>query len=119
MHYLPPVIPEEAAAALRPAFDRYSLHDAETWVQRCRDDLAQLWRVGSLWAITEVHDFASGRACHICAMAGEFDAALMSEIEEWARGIGCVRIHFTGRKGWSRRLPDYQQIAIVMQKEIK
>lgn len=118
MHYTPDTIPAEAVDALRPAFDRYGLHDAETWVQRCRDGLAQLWAIGPLWAITEVHEFASGRACHIVAMAGDFTQAIMDEIEAWAQQVGCKQMHFTGRKGWERRLPDYTAIAIVMHKEI-
>lgn len=118
MHYTPSTIPAEAADALRPAFDRYGLHDAATWIERCRDGQAQLWAHGALWAITEVHDFASGRICHIVAMAGEFNHALLTEIEAWAKRNGCQKLHFTGRKGWERRLPEYQHIAIVMQKEI-
>lgn len=119
MHYTPSTIPAEAVDALRPAFDRYGLHDAETWVTRCIEGLAQLWRHGSLWAITEVHEFATGRACHIVAMSGDFTQSLMDEIEDWAKQKGCKQMHFTGRKGWARRLPDYKAIAIVMQKEIK
>lgn len=116
MHFTPETIPAEAAAAIAPAFDRYGLYDPLEWVQRCRDGLATLWRLGECWAITEVFDGKPGRMCHIAAMAGDFVQDLMREIEEWAASKGCVEVFFTGRKGWAKRLPDYEQTAIVMKK---
>ncbi len=118
MHYTPTTIPYEAAAALAPAFDRYGLHGASEWVQRCRDDLAQLWRVGDCWAVTEVFDSKRGMVCHVVALAGEFAHQVVQEIEAWAKKNGCALMHFTGRKGWARRLPDYTPVAIVMEKVI-
>lgn len=118
MHFTPSTIPTEAAAALAPAFDRFGLHGSDEWVQRCRDDLAQLWRVNGCWAITEVFESKRGTVCHIVAMAGDFTHQAMAEIEQWAREVGCALVHFTGRKGWARRLPDYTPTAIVMEKVI-
>lgn len=119
MHYTPSTIPDEAVEALRPAFDHFGLHSAEEWVLRCSQDLAQLWHNKGLWAITEVHAFASGvKACHVVAMAGIFNKELWDEIEAWAQSIGCTHVHFTGRRGWERKLPDYKSVAVVMQKEI-
>ena len=118
MHYTPATIPDEACEAIAPAFDRYGLHDANEWVQRCKDDVAQLWRVGDVWAITELFDGKAQRVCHIAAMAGEFTHEIMREIEAWALRMGCAKVLFTGRKGWTRRLPGYSQIAIVMEKVI-
>lgn len=118
MHYTPSTIPPEAVAAIAPAFDRYGMHESSEWVQRCRDDLAQLWRVGQCWAITEAYDCKQGKVCHIAALAGEFTHEIMQSIEAWAASIGCTKVLFTGRKGWAKRLPDYTQTAIVMAKEI-
>ena len=118
MHFTPATIPDEACEAIAPAFDRYGLHDANEWVQRCRDDIAQLWRVGEVWAITELFDGKDQRVCHIAAMAGEFTHEIMREIEAWALSNGCRKVLFTGRQGWARRLPDYSQTAIVMEKVI-
>lgn len=118
MHYTPDNIPDNAVDSISPAFDRFGLHDAGEWVQRCRDDLAQLWKVGNCWAITEIFESKRGRVCHIVALAGDFTMDIMSEIESWAKDNGCVLVHFTGRKGWERRLPDYAQIATSMEKVI-
>lgn len=119
MNYTPSSIPAEAVTAIAPAFDRYGMHSAEDWVQRCKDDLAQLWRVNECWAITEAFECQLGKVCHIVALAGEFTRDIMSAIEEWASAVGCVKVLFTGRKGWLVRLPDYTQTAIVMAKDLK
>jgi len=118
MHYIPATIPDNAVSAITPAFDRFGLHDAYDWIQRCRRDIAQLWRVDDCWAITEVFVSKRGKVCHIVALAGVFVQSIMDEIEDWAKQIGCSMVHFTGRKGWARRLPDYQETAIVMEKVI-
>jgi hypothetical protein len=40
----------------------------------------------------------------------------LSQIESWARSIGCDRVRFIGRRGWKRRLRTYQQIAVTLEK---
>lgn len=118
MHYTPQNIPPEAVAHIAPAFDHYGMHEAFDWVQRCRNDLAQLWRVGECWAITEAYECKLGNVCHIVALAGEFTHEIMAEIEQWAAKQGCRKVLFTGRRGWAKKLPAYSQTAIVMEKEI-
>lgn len=115
----PSSLPADALAAIKPAFDRYGMHDPWEWIQRCRDDLAQLWRVDDVWAVTEVFDCQAGRVCHIVAMAGDFTQEIMQRIEFWALEMGCRKMLFTGRRGWARRLPDYSQTAIVMEKVLR
>lgn len=118
MHYTPETIPPEVAAALAPAFDRFGLHDSQEWVDRCRADLAQLWRVGECWAITEAFTSRIGMVCHIVALAGQYTNEIVTEIEQWAASKGCKKVLFTGRKGWARRMPDYTQTSITMEKVI-
>lgn len=118
MHYTPSTIPTEAAAALAPAFDRYGLQSADEWIQRCRDDLAQLWNVGDVWAITEVCKQQDGPGIHIVAMAGDFTHEIMDEIEAFGRKVGCKHSYFSGRKGWLRRLPSYRLASITCVKEL-
>jgi len=118
MHYTPSNIPEEAIEALTPAFEWAGVGSASDWVQRCREDLAQLWRVGDFWAITEVCQQPYGLGVHIVAMAGDFDHEIICEIETWAKAIGCRKSYLTGRKGWARRLPDYRLTTVTCVKEI-
>ena len=65
-----PAIRKEAEDALRPAFDHSDVADVETWVQRCIDDQAQLWRMNAYWIISEVQDTKKGRAVHLAFSAG-------------------------------------------------
>lgn len=118
MHYTPTTIPAEAVDALWPAFERSDVLDASQWVQRCREDVAQLWREGDCWAITEVQDTRKGRAAHIVALAGTYTNTLLHEIEDWAREVGCSRIFYTGRRGWLRAQPDYKLRCVTAEKEL-
>ena len=108
----------EAVSGLDPAFEYSHDADSDLWVERCISDLAQLWNYGNLYAVTEVRETKAGRALHIVAMAGEFDQKLMDEMEEWGKSVGCKSSYFSGRKGWVKRLPDYKQITVTLQKEL-
>lgn len=118
MHFTPSTIPDEAVKGIAPGFDKFGLHDASEWVQRCKDNLAQLWNIGECWAVTEVFPSKAGLICHIVALAGGQWRPVVDEIEEWAKSVGCTRVHFTGREGWAKVLPDYETVAVVRQKVI-
>lgn len=118
MLYRPADIPPEAEAHLAPAFARSDVLDGLEWLQRCRDDLAQLHRAGDFWAITEVLDTRQGRAVHIVAAAGAWNARLVPEIESWARTLGCERCFFTGRPGWMRRMADYRLRTVTLERKL-
>jgi hypothetical protein len=118
MNIQPDDVQASMARFLDPAFERSHDSTADEYIQRCRDDLAQLWTNGSLYAITEVRKIHSGLALHIVAMAGEFDQKLVDEMEEWGRSVGCKSSYFSGRKGWARKMPDYEQITVTLQKEL-
>jgi hypothetical protein len=111
-------IPAEAADALACAFARSDVHDAALWVGRCKADLAQLWKRGNLWAITEVQATKEGRALHIVAMAGDYAPELVEEMEAWGRSAGCSKSFFTGRQGWVRKVPDYRVKTVTLEKEL-
>ena len=111
-------IRKEAEDALRPAFDHSDVADVETWVQRCIDDQAQLWRGDAYWIISEVQATKKGRAVHLAFSAGVYEPALVDEVNAWAKSIGCVRSFFSGRPGCQRKRPDYRLKYITMEKEI-
>lgn len=118
MFYRPEAIPEEAVQALQPAFDRSYVHQASDWVQRCRDGLAQLWRHGGYWSITEVLETRAGRVLHLLASAGEYAPELVDEMEQWAKDQGCTRVLATVRPGFARRQPDYRVKTMTLEKEL-
>lgn len=55
--------------------------------------------------ITEVFDSARGRTCNLAILAGtDFKRwqHLVDAVKEVARGMGCVRLEMSARKGWER-----------------
>ncbi len=114
------VVPVEqtACCALEPAFDESDTDAASDWIVRCKLDLAQLWQCGELWAVTQVVRGKHGLILQIVGMAGKYDAELVSSIESWGRNIGCVRVYFTGRQGWLRRVPGYRMATVTAYKEL-
>ena len=118
MHYTPATIPDEARAALLPAFDYADDQDVDEWLQRCRRDHAQLWRHGDYWLISEVRQTKRGLAVHLVFSAGGYEPALVDEVNAWAKSIGCVRSYFSGRPGCARRRPDYRLRTVTMDKEL-
>lgn len=120
MHYTPSTIPDEAADALRPAFDRSYTDRVETWIDACRQDKAQLWRLNRYWAITRVISaLKTGEViCHQVASAGDFESELLSEIEAWAKSKGCVKMVADVRPGFARRVNGYAIKAVTVEKEI-
>lgn len=113
-----PAIADAAVSGLSPAFDRSYVQTASDWLERCKQDLAQLWHDGDLWAVTEVQQGKDGRVLHIVAMAGDYSADMVTHIEQWGRAMGCVRVMFTGRVGWAKRRPDYKPKTITFEKEL-
>lgn len=118
MHYLPDTIPDEAEQALSAAFDRSYVHQAEHWIERCRQDTAQLWRHKDFWALTEIIDGKDGLICHEFASAGEYEDCLIDEIEAWARELGCKRVLATVRPGLTRRRQGYKTKTVTQEKEL-
>jgi hypothetical protein len=111
-------VQQAACIALEPAFVRSDTDTAAGWVLRCGFDLAQLWRCGELWAVTQVLRGKRGLVLQIVGMAGAYDPALVDAIESWARRVGCVRLLFTGRRGWLRRVPGYRMTTVTAIKEL-
>ena len=118
MHYTPSTIPDEAVAALQPAFEYSDVMTSEDWVSRCKSDQAQLWSVGNCWAITEVQNTKVGLVAHIVGLAGSPAEQVIDEIEEWAKALGCKKVFFSGRKGWLKARPDYKLRCVTAEKEL-
>jgi hypothetical protein len=119
------ILPEEVAqveqaacCGLEPAFEESDTDAASDWVLRCKLDLAQLWQCGELWAVTQVVRGKHGLILQIVGVAGRYDRGLLNSIESWGRRIGCVRVYFTGRRGWLRREPGYRMATVTAFKEL-
>ena len=114
----PNQIPVEACEALRPAFDCSDMAEVEDWIELCKQDQAQIWRLNDYWVITQVMDTKKGRAVHLAYSAGVYEPELVDKIEQWAKSQGCKIAYFSGRPGTQRRRPDYRLRYITMDKEI-
>ena len=105
-------------------FEDYLANDIRADLE---DAQLQLW---GLQTNGEIHGVAvtriTGRTCEVVGAGGKASYAdmreLHSEIEKWARSIGCARMRVMGRKGWIRLL-GYRQTGlcatgIVAEKEL-
>lgn len=83
------------------------------------------WQEGVITgvAITEVIQTPKGPCCWVYGgvgtetTKGQIDA-IIATIEAWAKGIGCSRVMLQGRRGWLRRLSEYKQVGIILEKEV-
>lgn len=112
--------------AIRHHVERLERETGLVMASKVREDLCRglkaIWIADAGVAITEVFETPKGWCCHIFGAAGtesqkgQIDA-IIATIEQWARSIGCTRVTLQGRKGWARRLRDYRQTGIVLEKE--
>ena len=70
--------------------------------------------------ITEIVNFPRQRKCVVRYLAGSMEAIEphIQDIEDYARREGCKILEGYARKGWARRMPDWTQKNVVMQKEL-
>ena len=105
-------------AALEHAGGTHTEHDI---LDLLRNDQAQFWPAENSAMITEIVGYPNGSHCRIWLAGGEYDELRGLERDRvipWARSRGWRRIELVGRKGWARRLKDYDEVAVVLAKEI-
>lgn len=72
-------------------------------------------------AVTQILNTPRGDCCEWVAVisdggtAEQFEA-VKTEIERWAKSLGCTHMRLQGRRGWLKRMKDYRQTGIVMEK---
>lgn len=69
--------------------------------------------------LTQLFEMVSGKMCKMQECGGERMPEwkhLRRRIEDYARAEGCTRVLVEGRPGWERIMPDYQRVAIVLEK---
>ena len=94
----------------------------------CIGGATRLWLVeqggpcGTVTAvcITEIVNFPRQRKCMLRYLAGSMEAIEphISAIEDYARREGCKVLEGYARKGFVRRMSDWTQKYVVMQKEL-
>ena len=73
--------------------------------------------------LTQIIDYPKFKVCRWFLAGGSHLHLWMDEmthqVETWAKQNNCKRIELVGRKGWIKKLKDYEAKHIVMTKELK
>lgn len=91
----------------------------------CMSGMWQLWVVENdvevtAVCITELINFPRQRKCLLRYLAGSMEAIKphIPTIEHYARREGCKVLEGYARKGWAKRMPDWREKYVIMQKEL-
>lgn len=114
---------------LTPFLDDFAkktgLVSAEDVITQAKNADAQLWSYhdGVKFrgvVATRIHQTAIGRLCSLWVCIAPDGEELMegfySELENWARSIGCYALEIVGRAGWLKKLPGFSKKAVVLEK---
>ena len=110
-----------AAPMLQLALDYQDTHDIHDIKTLINEGAAQLWCGDKSCVVTELIAYPRMNACRIWLAAGdkkELIGQMLSDIEEWAKAHGCIKIELVGRKGWLRVLQDFEQPHTVLEKRL-
>jgi hypothetical protein len=103
--------------------DLGALSDLDTDVLSGR---ALLWIIASDGTIesagvTRLEITQHSKVCLIVAHGGSGANRwlhLLEGIENYARAEGCDCVRWIGRRGWKRKLPEYKEIGVVMERKV-
>ncbi len=70
--------------------------------------------------VSEIVNFPRQRKCLLRYLAGSMEAieSHIDAIEDHARREGCQVLEGYARNGWKRRMPDWRQKYVIMQKDL-
>jgi len=109
--------------AIAHALDRGNVGTQIEQVERdLFNELAQLWVAPDGVGITQITKsrHRTYRTCTLIAFAGNYAKCIeyLPTLEEFGRNEGSSRFVILGRKGWKRRLADYREPYVVLEKEL-
>jgi len=105
--------------ALEYADNSHTPEDVWSAIEKKR---AQLWPLPNSVIVTEIVSYPAGRSVRLWLAAGDMDELLEAEpfIAKWGKEhYGCKKVEIIGRKGWIKKLKDYQHKAVLLSKEIE
>lgn len=79
-----------------------------------------LWPRERCCAVLEVLEYPRSRELNVFLAGGELEQiqASQEELFEIARNCGAQAVTMTGRRGWVRALPGWQEQHVVLRKEV-
>ncbi len=91
----------------------------------CMSGRWQLWLVERdgepvALCVSEIANFPRKRKCLLRYLVGDWEAieAHILNIEGWAREQGCHMLEGYARRGFTRRMPDWTERYVIIQKEL-
>ena len=82
---------------------------------------AQFFPLSRSAIVTEIVDYPQKAMCRIWLAGGDLEELLEAEValSAWAKTQGCDGMEIIGRRGWSRKLENYRQSAVVLMRDFK
>ena len=96
------------------ALDRtrdYTLDDVHQSLREERRQIFATWPEVDTICITSIEKRPRRKVLIICWKAGRLHddwRQMLQAVENWGRSLGCTRVEFRGREGWTKLLPDYK-----------
>lgn len=84
---------------------------------------AQAWCIGEPIECVLLTKIENTKECRYGLLwLGAGDLRLITSVhgivENWFRSMGCKYVQVTGRRGWKKSLPDYDEIAVILVKTL-
>lgn len=116
----------EAQPLLQKAIDRNGNCTAASVLNALRSAEMQLWCAYDqdkmiMAGVTEVSQSPRAKVCLLYLCGGTELASWVDfrrYVEQWAVEQGCAKARIVGRKGWRRLFPDYEERAVVLEKDL-
>lgn len=82
---------------------------------------AQFFPLDKSAIVTEIVDYPQKAMCRIWLAGGDLDELIDAEVAlgAWAKTQGCDGMEIIGRRGWSRKLENYRESAVVLMRDFK
>lgn len=110
---------------VRKAYDKTDLGNAADLDADVATGRALLWIVAGdsveCALVTRLETTQRSKVCFICALGGAGAKQwlhLIGQLEAYAKAEGCDCIRWMGRKGWMRKLPQYREVGVVMERRL-
>jgi hypothetical protein len=131
---VPPYIVEDMLPLVRDVLARGYRRSGNIWnepvlleeLKARRYALWVAWRKGdarfSAAMVTRLYLLENGsKVCHIVALGGAGMRDWIKHIEriaDYARAEGCDTLRLEGREGWSRMLPSFVRVGVILEQRI-
>lgn len=106
------------AAALDYAHGTHTIEDVKA---ACLAGKATLIPGEQAAMVVEIEDYPRLKILHFWLAGGDLEELrddLRPFAERWGREMGCARVTITGRRGWVKALPGYEEVATICGKEL-